>query len=89
MAEFTLPAFLQKHSTDDIHEKMRAILPPDLDMSEGGHAWNMTRPTALVVAELCEFVLPEVIKLIFPEWSYGEFLDGHAKARGITRRPAT
>ncbi|MCB6500302.1 baseplate J/gp47 family protein [Colidextribacter sp. 210702-DFI.3.9] len=88
MAEFTLPAFLQKHSTDDIHEKMRAILPPDLDMSEGGHAWNMTRPTALVIAELCEFVLPEVIKLIFPEWSYGEFLDGHAKARGITRRPA-
>ena len=53
MAEFTLPAFLQKHSTDDIHEKMRAILPPDLDMSEGGHAWNMTRHTALgLIAEL-------------------------------------
>lgn len=38
---------------------------------------------------MCEFVLPEVIKLIFPEWSYGTFLDEHAKGRGITRRAAT
>lgn len=89
MAEFTTPEFLLNHSTDEIHETMKAIMPADLDMSEGGHAWNNTRPTALVAAELCEFILPEVIKLIFPEWSYGEFLDGHAKSRSMSRRPAT
>lgn len=89
MAEFVTPEFLENHSTEEIHKIMKSILPADLDVSEGGHAYNMTMPTALVVAELCEFILPEVIKLIFPEWSYGEFLDGHAKARGLKRRAAT
>lgn len=89
MPEFITPKFLENNSTDEVHEKMMAILPEDLDMSQGGHAWNMTRPTALVIAELCEFILPEVVRLIFPEWSYGEYLDGHAKARSITRRAAT
>lgn len=89
MAEFVTPEFLEHHSTEEIHKIMKNVLPDDLDLSEGGHAYNMTMPTALVVAELCEFILPEVIKLIFPEWSYGEFLDGHAKGRGLTRRAAT
>lgn len=89
MAEFVTPDFLSNSSAEEIHEKMAEVLPADIDLSEGGHAFNLTFPTALVVAELREFILPEVIKLIFPEWSYGEFLDGHAKARSITRRAAT
>lgn len=89
MTDFTIPSFLQNHSTDEIHERMKAILPPDLDLSEGGHAWNMTRSSALIAAEICEFVLPQVISLIFPEHSYGEFLDMHAKSRSITRHEAT
>lgn len=89
MTEFVTPSFLQNHSTDEVHEKIKSILPADIDMSEGNHAWNLTRPTALIAAELCEFILPEVIRLIFPEFSYDEFLDGHAKGRHITRRAAT
>lgn len=88
MAEFTIPSFLLNHSTDDIHKMMKSALPADLDVSEGSHTWNLTRPTALVGAELCEFVLPEVIKLIFPEYSYGTYLDYHAKTRGMQRRSA-
>lgn len=88
MAEFQIPSFLQNRSTDDFHAKMKAALPVDLDVSEGSHTWNLTRPSALVAAEICEFILPEVIKLIFPEFSYGEFLDWHASTRGINRRPA-
>ena len=87
--KFNTPSFLLNHSTDENHEKMRAILPVDIDMSEGGHTWNFTRPTALMVAELCEFILPEVIKLIFPDFSYDDFLDHHAKARNMRRREAT
>lgn len=86
--EFSTPEFLLNRSTDDIHQIMIDNLPADLDLSWGGHAWNLTRPTALVAAYLCEFILPEVIRLIMPEYSYGEFLDGHAKNRKITRRPA-
>ena len=88
MAEFITPDFLENHSPDEVFGKMKKILPADIDLSEGGHGWNMTRPTALVIAELCEFILPEVIKLIFPEWSYGAFLDAHAKSSGMTRRAA-
>lgn len=89
MAEFVTPDFLKNSSTDELHQLMREIIPKDIDMSEGGHAWNMTRPTAMVSARIMEFILPECIKLIFPEWSYGEFLDGHAKSRSMKRRPAT
>ena len=89
MAEFVTPSFLENHSPEEIHQKMKAILPADIDLSEGGHGWNMTRPTALVASEICEFILPEVIKLIFPEWSYGEFLDAHARSCSMTRRAAT
>lgn len=89
MAEFTLPEFLQNCSADEIHAFMKAILPADLDVSEGGHAFNMTKPTALIAAEMLEYFAPEIIKLIFPEWSYGAYLDGHAKGRSIVRRAAT
>lgn len=90
MAEaFSNPEFLENCSPDDFHAYMREILPADIDMSEGGHAWNLTRPSALIAAQICEFILPEVIRLISPEWSYGEFLDGHAKARNIIRKEAT
>lgn len=88
MAEFKTPEFLQNKSTDNIHKDMLGQLPTDIDASEGNHVWNLTRPTALVTAEICQFILPEVIKLIFPEWSYGSFLDAHAKTRNISRRAA-
>lgn len=88
MAEFDTPVFLRNHSPEEVLEIMKLVLPKDLDLSPGGHAYNFLIPTALVIAEVCEFVLPEVIKTIFPEWSYGEHLDSHAKTRGLDRREA-
>ena len=89
MAEFTTPEFLENYTEDDVYESMRAVLPADIDSSQGSHTWNLLRPTAIVAAELCEFVLPQVVQLIFPEWSYGEYLDAHAATRGMTRKQAT
>lgn len=89
MPELETPKFLQNKSTDEIHKQMIDALPADLDVSQGSHAWNLTRPTALISAEICEFILPEVIKLIFPDYAYGEYLDYHAKTRNITRLAAT
>lgn len=88
MAELITPAFLENHSVDEIHRKMIALLPADIDVSEGSHVWNLTRPTALIAAELCEYILPEVIKLIFPEFSYDEYLLTHARARNLERHAA-
>lgn len=89
MAEFETPEFLQNHSPQDVHALMKGVLPADIDMSQGGHAYNLTFATALVVSELCEFILPEVVRLIFPETSYGSFTDGHARMNGMGRRSAT
>lgn len=89
MADFTSPDFLSGHSVDEVYAAMREALPSDIDSSEGSHVWNFLRPTALVAAELYEAALPQVIMTVFPEWSAGPFLDAHAKARGMSRYPAT
>lgn len=87
--EFTTPSFLQNTSVDDFFRDMKSILPADIDVSEGSHEWNMLRPTALITAKMCQFILPEVIKIFFPSWSYGDYLDQLATTRGMTRRAAT
>lgn len=90
MSEFVTPDFLKNCSTDDFYNLIKnEILPADIDCSEGSHVWNFTRPAALVAARLCEFIIPEAIKVSLPDYSYGEFLDGHATARSITRKAAT
>lgn len=87
--EFVTPDFLLNHSTNEVHKRMKEELPADIDMSEGNHVWNLTRPTALEVARVCEFILPEVIKLIFPYSSYGTYLDDHGEVRNLNRKEAT
>lgn len=89
MADFVTPPFLENTSVEEIFEKMVEIIPSDIDVSQGSHTWNFLRPTALVGAYMCQYVLPQVIQLIFPEWSYGEFLDAHATTRGMERKAAT
>lgn len=84
-----LPEFLQNKSTDQIHTQMLDSMPGDIDKSQGQHPYNYTRPTAMIASELCQQTLPEIIKLIFPMYVYGEWLDYHAQMRGISRRPAT
>lgn len=89
MSEYVTPDFLKNRSTDDNFKKITAILPKDIDLSAANHAWNMTRPTALAMAEICEAILPRVLQQIIPGWANGTYLDGHAKSRNMTRRAAT
>lgn len=88
MSEFQIPSFLDNKSTDDIHKIILDVLPADIDKSEGNHVWNLTRSNALALAEICQFILPEALKQILPEWAYGSFLDGHATTRNMKRRAA-
>ena len=83
MTDFQIPSFLQNHSTDENHEKMKAVLPADIDLSEGGHAWNMTRPAALIAAEICEFILPQVI---LPSGHLPERQGGPASLKTVGQR---
>lgn len=89
MSEYVTPDFLKNRSTEDNFKKITDILPKDIDLSAGNHAWNMTRPTAISMAEMCEYIIPRVLQQIIPGWSFGTYLDGHAKARNVYRRAAT
>ena len=88
MEDMEIPEFLQNYDEDDIHEEIFAIIPDTYDKSEGQHYWNFTRPTANVVSQLRGFDLPEAIKLIWPKFSNGEYLDYHAELRSMTRKAA-
>lgn len=86
--EFEVPAFLQDCDVDALHAKMLAELPDDIDQTEGGFVWDFTRPTAVQAAELLQFYIPETLKLMFPQWSTGAFLDYLAKSAQTKRKDA-
>lgn len=88
MAEFIIPDWLKNQDAETIHRRMMERLPPDIDNTEGGFPWDFTKPTALEKAELLQFYLVETLKIMFPEWAYGEYLDLHAKRVCLTRRTA-
>lgn len=85
---YTPPEFLQGQSADEIHRRMLNNLPAGIDRSEGNIPWDFTRPAAIEKAEMVEFTLNEAIQLIFPQWSYGEWLDLHGERENVIRRPA-
>jgi len=82
------PPFLQGQSADQIHSRMLANLPADIDKSQGNIPWDFTRPAALEKAEFVEFTLNETIKLMFVQWAYGEWLDLHGEKVNCFRRAA-
>lgn len=89
MSEFIIPSFLKNRSIDEVHKKIIESIPDDIDMSEGSFPWDFTRPTASAVSMMCEFIIPEALKVAFPQYAYDSYLDYHANARGINRNAAT
>lgn len=88
--DFQVPEFLKETcSEEEIHQRMLDELPEDIDKSEGGYIYDLTRPTAIEVARMKEFELVETIKLIWPRFAEGIYLDYHAETRGLERKEAT
>ena len=85
--EFKAPSFLNDQDAETIHKRMMEELPSDIDDTEGGFPWDFTKPTALEKAEMLEFHLVETLKIMFPMWAYDEWLDLHAKGKGLVRKP--
>lgn len=88
MEVMEVPEFLQKSDEDDIQEEILTLIPDEYDKSEGSHYYNFTRPTAHVASMLVGYYIPEAIRLIWPQFSTGEYLDLHAKTRNIFRKAA-
>ena len=88
MADFETPDFL-RDTVETIHERMLSVLPSHIDSSEGGFAWDYTRPNALEIARFIQFNLYSSIQMILPVFASGEWLSYHAQTRGLSRRAAT
>ena len=86
---FVPPAWLDGQDAETIHARMMQNLPDDIDDTEGGFPWDFTKPTALEKAELLEFHMMETTKIMHYMFSYGIYLDYHARAVGITRKEAS
>ncbi len=90
MPEFTVPDFLKGQSPEEIHKDMIEQIPGDIDASEGGHCFNLTFPTAYEVAMMCNYILPQVIKMIVPMFctDYYDMANVHGQERNIIRKEA-
>lgn len=86
---FVPPAWLEDQDAETIHARMMQNLPDDIDDTEGGFPWDFTKPTALEKAELLEFHMMETTKIMHYMFSYGIYLDYHARAVGIARKEAS
>lgn len=89
ITQFTPPAWLEDQDAETIHARMMQSLPDDIDDTEGGFPWDFTKPSALEKAELLEFNMMETAKLMHYMFSYGIYLDYHAKGYGMERKGAS
>lgn len=90
MAEFPIPSFIEEATTENIHQKILSYMPDDIDKSEGSFAWDIvSRPAARMFAYLMQYALIEGVKIAFPRYSYGEYLDELAKSNSLQRKAAT
>lgn len=83
---FTPPPWYTGETAEQIQARMMKALPADIDNIEGGFPYDFTMPTALEEDELINFILIETLKIMFPAWSYGQYMDYHAAGVGLTRR---
>lgn len=86
--DFVTPPFLEGQSVEEIHSRMLALLPEDIDRSEGGFPWDFTRPTANEKAEYVGYNLINAIRGIFAAYCDPFLLDYHADKNGMKRRAA-
>lgn len=85
---YIAPSAISEIDDDAVHERMLANLPDDIDKTNGGFAYDFTRPAALEKAELL-VAINDAIMAAFPAWSYGKYLDMLAAQVALTRKQAT
>lgn len=82
------PEILDDMDEDVIHSRVLSVIPDNIDKTEGGFVYDWTMPQSIEVANIM-IKMNEMVKLFFPEWSYGTMLDMLAFEVGLSRRNAT
>ena len=88
ISSYTPPEILNDMDENTIRTRMLENLPGDIDKTEGGFASDFTFPAAIEKADAM-IALNEIVQIFFPEWAYGQYLDMHARAAGLSRKLAT
>jgi Uncharacterized homolog of phage Mu protein gp47 len=86
--DLSMPDFLQEDA-DTIHERMLAKAPVDVSVMEGDFFWDNTRPTAEEKSDLLQKALQGILKLAFPQTSYGIYLRYLGECKGVFENSAT
>lgn len=82
---FEIPDFLESESADDICDRIFQLAKEkNIDITEGSIFFNAVKPVALDQAERDQFVRIELFKLMWPDWSYGTWLEMLGEASGTT-----
>jgi len=82
---FEVPEFLQSESVDEIRERLLQLAKEkNIDITEGSIFFNAVQPVALDQAERDQFKRIELFKLMWPDWSYGIWLEMLGEASGTT-----
>ena len=86
--ELPIPDYLNEDE-ETIHRRMLEKAPPGISTKEGDFFWDATRPTAIEKAEVTQLKLQNILRLAFPQTSYGQYLDFLGEMKGVFRHPAT
>ncbi|MCI8564305.1 MAG: baseplate J/gp47 family protein [Lachnospiraceae bacterium] len=86
--EFTAPDFVADNTPGDIHSRMMANLPYDIDDMVSGFPYDFTMPSAIEKAELIEFHLVRALMLAYPQYAWEGWLDLHGQQVHVTRHGA-
>lgn len=86
--ELQMPDFL-KEDADTIHNRMIENAPKDINPVQGDFFWDATRPSAEEKAELVQLKLQNILRLAFPQTSYGQYLEFLGEMKGVFKHPAT
>lgn len=82
-----IPGFLEE-TEEEIHTRMLKRAPHDVSTLEGDFYWDSTKPTAEVAAEQ-QMKITNILKLAFPQTSYGIYLERLGELKGVFKNPAT
>ena len=83
--EFHRPECFDGSTTDEIHERMMASLPDDIDDMPAGFPYDFTRPAAEEKSEFINYRLIRAVMLAFPQYAWDDWLDLHGAQVHVTR----
>lgn len=86
--ELLIPDFL-KEDADTVHERMLEKAPPNVSIIEGDFYWDNTRPAAEEKASLMQVQLQNMLRLAFPQTSYGVWLEYLGECKGVFKNLPT